>query len=81
MDFHPWKSNLEMIIALSEQHCRAPLQKACLKHHKHNEDLRVTPGTCGADGEKAQMIIVWVRASGVGNTSHARGLGVTKARP
>jgi hypothetical protein len=35
--------------------CRAPLQKGCPKHHGHKGDPRVTPGTCGADGEKAQV--------------------------
>jgi hypothetical protein len=41
----------------------------------------VTPGTCGADGEKVQVILVWVRAPGVGNASHPRGLGVIRVRP
>jgi hypothetical protein len=41
----------------------------------------VTPGTCGTDGEKAQVILVWVRALGVGNASHPRGLGVVRVRP
>ena len=41
----------------------------------------MTPWTCGADGEKAQVILVWVRAPSVGNASHPRGLGVMKAKP
>jgi hypothetical protein len=41
----------------------------------------VTPGTCGADGEKAQVILVRVRAPGVGNASHPRGLGVIRVTP
>jgi hypothetical protein len=41
----------------------------------------VTPGTYGANGEKAQVILVWVRAPGVGNASHPRGLGVMRVRP
>ena len=49
--------------------------KGGLKHHGHKGDPGVTPGTCGADGEKAQVILVWVRVPGVGNTSHPRGLG------
>ena len=28
---------------------------------------KVTPGTCGAIGEKVQVILVWVRAPGVKN--------------
>jgi hypothetical protein len=52
--------------------CRAPLQKGCPKHHGHKGDPRVTPGTCGAGGEKDQVILVWVRALGVGNTSYHR---------
>jgi hypothetical protein len=42
--------------------CRAPLQKECPKHHGHKGDPGVTPGTCGAGGEKVQVILVWVRA-------------------
>jgi hypothetical protein len=42
--------------------------------------LGVTPRTCGAGGEKAQEILVWVRAPGVGNASHPRGLGVMRVR-
>ena len=61
--------------------CRAPLHNECPKHHGHKGDPGVTPGTCGADGEKAQMIRVWVRAPGVGNASHLRGLGVMRVRP
>ena len=60
---------------------RAPLHKKCPKHHGHKGDLGMIPGTCGADGKKAQVILVWVRASGVGNASHPRGLGVMRVRP
>jgi hypothetical protein len=61
--------------------CRAPLQKGCPKHHGHKGDPGVTPGTCGAGGENAQVILVWVRAPGVGNASHPRALGVMRIRP
>ena len=44
--------------------CRAPLLKECPQHHGHKEDPGVTPGTCGAIGERAQVIVVWVRAPG-----------------
>ena len=55
--------------------------KGCLKDHGHKGDPGVTPGTCGADGENAQVFLVWVRASGVGNASHPRRLGVMRVRP
>jgi hypothetical protein len=55
---------------LEEVFCRAPLYKGCPKHHGHKGDPGVTPGTCGAGGEKAQVILVWVRAPGIGNASH-----------
>jgi hypothetical protein len=55
--------------------------KACPKHQGHKGDPGVTPGTCGAGGEKAQVILVWVRAPGVGNASHPRRLGVIRERP
>ena len=34
--------------------CRAPLHKECPKPHGHKGDPGVTPGTCGAIGERAQ---------------------------
>ena len=55
--------------------------KGCLKHQGHKGDPGVTPGTCGAVGERAQVILVWVRAPGVGNASHPRRLGVMRVRP
>ncbi len=61
--------------------CRAPLHEECLKHHGHKGDPGVTPGTCGAVGERAQVILVWVRAPGVGNASHPRRLGGMRVRP
>jgi hypothetical protein len=50
----------------------------CLKHYGHKEDPGVTPGTCGVFDEKAQVILMWVRAPNVGNIFHPRRLGVTK---
>ena len=44
--------------------CRTPLLEECPQHHGHKGDPRVTLGTCGAIGERAQMILVWVRAPG-----------------
>jgi hypothetical protein len=61
--------------------CRAPLQNGCPKHHGHKGDPGVTPGTCGAGGEKAQVILMRVRTPGVGNTSHPRRLGVMRVGP
>ena len=42
--------------------CRAPLLEECPQLYGHKRDPRVTPGTCGAIGEWAQVILVWVRA-------------------
>jgi hypothetical protein len=58
--------------------CRAPLQKGCPKHQGHKGDPGVTPGTCDAGAEKAQVILVWVRAPGVGNASYPRRLGAMR---
>ena len=44
--------------------CRAPLLEECPQHHGHKREPGVTPGTCGAIGERAQVILVWVRAPG-----------------
>jgi hypothetical protein len=57
---------------------RTPLHKECMKHNGHKGDPGVTPGTCGAGGKKTQVILVWVRALGIGNVSHPRGLGVMR---
>ena len=43
-------------------HYRTPLHEQCPKHHGHKGDPTVTPITCGAVGERAQVILVWVRA-------------------
>ena len=42
--------------------CHAPLHEECPQHHGHKGDPRVTPGTCCAIGERAQVILVWVKA-------------------
>jgi hypothetical protein len=34
------------------------------------KDLGVTPEICGTVGEMAQVILVWVKAPGIGNFSH-----------
>ena len=60
--------------------CRAPLHE-CPKHHGHKGDLEMTPKTCGAVGERAQVILVWVKALGVGNAPHPWRLGVTRLKP
>ena len=44
--------------------CRASLFEECSQHHGHKGDPRVMPGTCGAIGERAQVILVWMRAPG-----------------
>ena len=48
--------------AEKEVKCRAPLLEECPQHHGHKGDPGVTPGTCGAIGERTQVILVWVRA-------------------
>ena len=50
--------------AIKNQVCHAPLLEECPQHHGHKGDPGVTPGTCGAIGERAQVILVWVRALG-----------------
>ena len=39
------------------------------------------PGTCGAIGERAQVILVWVKALEHWNASHPMRLGVTRVKP
>ena len=63
------------------KYCRTPLHEEWPRHHGHKGDSEVTPKTCGAISERAQVIQVQVRAPGIGNTSHPRRLGVTRVRP
>ena len=60
--------------------CRAPLLES-LRSARNTMGTRVTPGICGAIGERVQVILVWVRARGVGNAFHLWRLGVTRIRP
>ena len=57
---------------------RAPLHEECPQHDGYKGDPGVTPGTCGAIGERAQVILLWVRAPGVGNVSHLRRLEIMR---
>ena len=41
---------------------RAPFYEECPKHHGHKGDREVSLGTCGNIGERAQGILMWVRA-------------------
>ena len=58
--------------------CRAPLYENCLRHHGHKGEPKVTFGTCGAIGEMAQVILVWITTTSVENASHPHRLGVTR---
>ena len=60
-----WLGMVQIVSAVVEAgDCRAPLLEECPQHHGHKGDPGVTPGTCGAIGERAQVILVWVRAPG-----------------
>ena len=61
--------------------CCTPLFEECSQHYGNKGDPGVTPGTYGTIGEKAQVILVSVRAPGVENASHSRRLGVMRVRP
>jgi hypothetical protein len=64
-----------------EYTCCTPFYKECSKHHRHKGDLGVTPETCDANVERAQVFLVWLRASCVGNASHPQRLEVVRVRP
>jgi hypothetical protein len=66
---------------LPELLCRAPLHEECSQHHVHKRAPGMTPMTCDVIGERAQLILVLVRADGVENASHSQKLGITKVRP
>ena len=51
-------------------YCPTSLHKRCPKYHGHKRDLRATLENCGAAGERAQLILVGMKALGVRNASH-----------
>jgi hypothetical protein len=61
--------------------CYAPFHMESPKHHGHKASPGVTHVICGAVGERAAVILMWVRAPGVGNVSHPRRLEITRVRP
>ena len=61
--------------------CCAPLLKECLQYLRLKGDPGRMSGTCDAIGERAQVILMWVRAPGRVNAFHPQELGVTRVRP
>ena len=59
--------------------CRAPLYEKC--HLGHKGDLGVTSRISGVVGERAQVILVWMRIFGVENISYPWRLGVMRVWP
>ena len=53
---------------MSESTYHTPLYEECPKHHGHKGDPGVTPKTCDAIGDRAQVIMV--SAPSVENASH-----------
>ena len=53
----------EGIDSIWEGECRASLFEECPPHHGHKEDPGLMLGTCGAIGERTQLILVWMRAA------------------
>ena len=54
----------------SHDECSTPLHEKCLQHHGQKGNLRVMHKFRGAIGDRAQVVLVWVRALGIENTSH-----------
>jgi hypothetical protein len=46
--------------------CCVPLHEECRQYHGHKRDPGVTPEICGANGEGAQVILVWDCLSALG---------------
>ena len=64
-----------------DKDCHPPLHEDCLKYHGHKGDPRVIPKTCGAIGERAQVNLVWTKASDIKNAFHPWKYEVTGVRP
>ena len=61
--------------------CHAPLHMECPKHQGHKGNSAMILKTCGAVGERAQVILVWMKTWGVEYVFHPRKLGVMRVRP
>ena len=61
--------------------CHAPLHEECPQHHGYKVDPRMMPEIWGTIGERAQMILVWVRAPCIESAFHPRTLGVMRIKP
>ena len=44
--------------------CHTPFLEECPQYNGHKRDSGVTPKTCGAINERAQVILVWMKALG-----------------
>jgi hypothetical protein len=64
------EANMSEAALLTDPPCRAPLHEEYSKHYGHKGDPVVTPETCATVGERAQVILVWLRASGVRPPTH-----------
>lgn len=51
---------------MREYLCHAPLYEECQQHLGHKEYTWVAPKICGAIGEMAQAILVWMKAQALG---------------
>ena len=58
--------------------CRTPLHEECPQHHGHKGN---PTRTCGAIGERAQVILGWMKALDVGNASQPQRIRGTRVRP
>ena len=47
--------------------CCTPRHEEWSQHYGHKGDSKVTLGTCGVISERAQVILVWVRALSIEN--------------
>ena len=72
MALYPCDTNKLMMKSINTlcHGCWAFLYEECPKHHGHKGDPGFMPATCGTIGKRAQVILVWVRAPCVENTSH-----------
>lgn len=74
------QESIKAPIWFGERECRPPSYEGCPKHHGHKENLGVTLMTYGAGGERAQVILMWLRAPSVGNASHPQRIIVINVR-
>ena len=71
--FTLWRPKIQRLMYIYPNMCKF---EGWVREGGYKGDHGMATNTCGVVGEKAQVILVWMRAPSVGNASHPQGLRV-----